>query len=234
MNSYSPEKFADWDLYWTAFCYVADELSESAKNEFEARLVDDQVAREMVTAVVEQIQGLNQALQPTSTTTNGVTPSVVSSTGKQFSGGKHLGWWVASAVLLLSIGLFGIYILGQPQPPQQLADLQPIDRPSAPYQMPSAPASDDQPNQPSDSDRYFTIALMMDWNLDIDPEIFDGNWDVDPVSLDTDSQNSYKSVSLDENYYWMVEAFGAIFEEDDQESDQKSDQKDNSPSDLFY
>ena len=44
---------ANRDLFWQAYCYVADELSENERSQFEVRLDEDQHAREAVAKVVE-------------------------------------------------------------------------------------------------------------------------------------------------------------------------------------
>ena len=46
------------DLDWLAFCYVADELADSDRAAFEARLADDQAAREAVAHAVELTQAV--------------------------------------------------------------------------------------------------------------------------------------------------------------------------------
>ncbi|MDG1874227.1 MAG: hypothetical protein P8J27_09965 [Mariniblastus sp.] len=46
----------DQDLDWLAFCYVSDELSESDREEFEARLASDAAAQQALIDAVEQTQ----------------------------------------------------------------------------------------------------------------------------------------------------------------------------------
>ena len=43
-------------LQWLAFCYVADELNEQDRNEFELRLEDDHEAREAVVDAMQQAE----------------------------------------------------------------------------------------------------------------------------------------------------------------------------------
>lgn len=44
------------NLDWLAFCYVADELSETDRNQFEARLEEDHEAREAVVTAMQQAE----------------------------------------------------------------------------------------------------------------------------------------------------------------------------------
>lgn len=233
MNSHSPEKFADWDLYWTAFCYVADDLSESARKSFEKRLDHDQVAREMVAVVVEQMQDLNQALLPQT-----LTPPVSASAGgkvgrgKWFSDWRSIPWLATGAALLLSLGLWAGYFLGQAKPVRQLGELQPIvapDEPTAATPSPNSPAAEDPTPVGSDFEPGLLVGNMMNWNVEFHPDIFEGDWELVPVSFDILAQDAYKTVSLDENFYWMVEAFASLYGE--QES---RDDSDDLLNDLFY
>ena len=56
MRPNKPTDTSPADREWLAFCYIADELDETAREQFEARLATDQVARECVAAAVEQTQ----------------------------------------------------------------------------------------------------------------------------------------------------------------------------------
>ncbi len=59
-----PARFPDGsDLSWTAFRYVAGETSSAEADAFEARLADDQAAREAVAAAVE-LSGAIALLDP--------------------------------------------------------------------------------------------------------------------------------------------------------------------------
>lgn len=49
------------DLDWLAFCYIADELSRDETDAFEARLADDQEAREAVARAVELTRAIAAA-----------------------------------------------------------------------------------------------------------------------------------------------------------------------------
>jgi len=49
------------DLDWLAFCYIADELSRDEAGAFEARLADDQQAREAVARAVELTRAIAAA-----------------------------------------------------------------------------------------------------------------------------------------------------------------------------
>ena len=51
-------KVNDANLLWHAFRYIADELSADETEQFEARLADDQVAREAVARAVELSQAI--------------------------------------------------------------------------------------------------------------------------------------------------------------------------------
>ncbi len=62
MRPNQPTDTAPADLEWLAFCYIADELDETAREQFESRLATDQVARECVAAAMEQTQLMYAAL----------------------------------------------------------------------------------------------------------------------------------------------------------------------------
>jgi hypothetical protein len=51
------------DLDWLAFCYVADELSESERDEFELLLARDQAARDAVVRAMEGAHRIQSALE---------------------------------------------------------------------------------------------------------------------------------------------------------------------------
>jgi ferric-dicitrate binding protein FerR (iron transport regulator) len=50
------------DLSWLAFCYIADELDDAAKESFEQRLDVDHAAREAVVEAMQQSRLINAAL----------------------------------------------------------------------------------------------------------------------------------------------------------------------------
>jgi hypothetical protein len=52
----------DQDLEWIAFCYIADELTEAEKTEFEIRLENDDLAQQAVVTAMEQSQTIYAAL----------------------------------------------------------------------------------------------------------------------------------------------------------------------------
>ncbi len=62
MRPNKPTDTSPADLEWLSFCYIADELDETAREQFEARLATDQVAREFVAAAMEHTQLMYAAL----------------------------------------------------------------------------------------------------------------------------------------------------------------------------
>lgn len=52
----------DGDLQWMAFCYVADELTEDEKSNFENRLQDDPAAQQAVVDAMQQAQAIYAAI----------------------------------------------------------------------------------------------------------------------------------------------------------------------------
>ncbi len=61
------------DLEWLAFCYIADELEQPQRDEFELRLAEDQEARDAVVSAMETAQLLNAALESVALPDNGTT-----------------------------------------------------------------------------------------------------------------------------------------------------------------
>ncbi|MEL7497838.1 MAG: hypothetical protein AAFN77_09525 [Planctomycetota bacterium] len=56
------ENFDPQDLDWLAFCYVADELDSAKRADFEARLDEDQVARDAVARAVSEASLIHLAI----------------------------------------------------------------------------------------------------------------------------------------------------------------------------
>lgn len=62
MNNNETRDFDSNDLDWLAFCYIADELEDTQRSEFEARLEVDQVAREAVLSAMLSATALDSAI----------------------------------------------------------------------------------------------------------------------------------------------------------------------------
>ena len=62
-----PESLNNQDLDWLAFCYIANELDESARAEFQVRLENDELAQQAVVDAVQQSQLIYSSLLPLET-----------------------------------------------------------------------------------------------------------------------------------------------------------------------
>ena len=113
------------DLEWLAFCYIADELDETAREQFESRLATDQVARECVAEAMEHTQLMYVALAAPNPSAAGLVrgktfvPELESRSRKSAAGFSFWVFSVAAACVLLALGwlAFGRKPLDKPAQP---------------------------------------------------------------------------------------------------------------------
>jgi anti-sigma factor RsiW len=100
------------DLDWTAFCYAAGELDAAAAEQFEARLADEQPAREALARAIELTQAVSAAESQPATCV--VTPAV----RQRSKWTTRLSWMAVGglASLLLAVLWSGALSPDRPQP----------------------------------------------------------------------------------------------------------------------
>lgn len=226
MTNFSDGEKSNLDgLYWTAFCYVADELPPNLQRAFELRLAHDQVAREAVETVMAQMQNLNVALEPP-THRVGYDRSLQSkrlqADGDRIS--KNRRSYILTATLVASIVLIGFFLVS---PMQQLApmanssldrepfatgvDLKQLAAQTAAVQ--ADPASELQVAN-------LWVDSIRDWNFDYRSEEHDDFYDeAYPYEfLDDSEELEFFTFAPVEESHWMIEAFSAAAEDDDMDS----------------
>lgn len=88
------------DLDWLAFRYAAGELGAAEAGAFEARLVNDQAAREAVSRAVALGLELSAA-----------RPAIVSMTGPSGQRRRTIGWVLATTAASLALALCGYFAI---------------------------------------------------------------------------------------------------------------------------
>ena len=91
-------------LDWLAFCYAAGELDAAESEQFEARLADDQSAREALARAVE----LTQTVAAAESQPYLVTPAAKTSTHWQ----SRISWMAIGGVASLLLGLLWSSVVG--------------------------------------------------------------------------------------------------------------------------
>ena len=92
----------DQDLEWQAYCYISGELSAEGLEAFEARLVDDQQAREAVARAVELVHAIALAVPRT------VEQPLPARLSRRSTWPRRLAWMAAgatAALVLVAIAL---------------------------------------------------------------------------------------------------------------------------------
>ncbi len=97
------------DVDWLAFCYVADELPQQQRSEFEARLADDLEAQEAVARAMELSRDVYDA--------RAVKTTLVTKQGALDAKSGWSPWWALVTAFLLGVTLAGWYVLDQNSAP---------------------------------------------------------------------------------------------------------------------
>lgn len=95
------------DLNWLAFCYIANELNQTEREEFEARLLECESARDAVIGAVRETQILYRTLQQDSQPMAADTGLVSRKTNSSF---RWIATFAASAAaLLLAVNSWSLF-----------------------------------------------------------------------------------------------------------------------------
>lgn len=225
------------ELYWTAFCYVAGEMTPVQQDQFELRLEYDQTAREAVEGVVSEMQSLRLALEPQSEPSQRLHTSerrdISSSSTVRRLSGLRLTATATLAIVLIGVSVFFFEPLSRTAP---LAYLSPevylspekksttISRDLDPSESePVAKESDlfEESDLFGESDLFewneaSWIMAIEDWNFYPRNDELDQGLCYDESLADIDEQDCF-AADATEGFEWILEAFQAATEDDNLE-----------------
>lgn len=217
------------DLHWTAFCYVAGEMTPVQQDQFELRLEYDQTAREAVEGVVAEMQSLRLALEPQSESCRRLHTPDRSAISSSSTAKRRLRSLRLTATATLAIVLIGVtvFFFEPPSRTAPLAYLSPevylssekksttISRDLDPSESkPVAKESDlFEESDLLEWNEASWIMAIEDWNFFPCPDELDQAFCCDELLAEFDEQECF-AADITEGFEWILEAFQAAAEDE--------------------